>query len=75
MAGDHAVVVQAHQLDHVVDVVLVLDPPRRVARLAREDRVVVDAALLEQLRPDRLWEAAVEGVVAVQVAELPPARG
>jgi hypothetical protein len=35
--------------------------------------VVVDAPLLEQLGPDLLRKAEVEGVVAVQVADLAPA--
>ena len=52
VARDHAVVVQAQQLDHVVDVRLGLDPARGRAGLAGEDRVVVDAALLVELAPN-----------------------
>ena len=42
VARDDPVVVEAQQLDHVADVVLVLDPARPEARLAGEDRVVLD---------------------------------
>jgi hypothetical protein len=48
---------------------------RGEAGLAGEDRVVVDAPLLEQLGPDGLGEPEVEGVVTVQVAELALAEG
>ena len=73
MACDHALVVEAHQRDHVLDVGLALDPAGAEARLAREDRVVVDSPLLEQGAPDLLRKAEVSGVIAVQVADLPPA--
>ena len=52
VAGHDPVVVEPHQLDHVADVFLVLDPARPVAGLAGEDGVVVDPALIEQ-RPAR----------------------
>ena len=69
-AGDGAVVVEAQQRDHVGDVVLGLDLARGVARLAGEDRVVVDPAGLVELVPDRLREAEVQHAVAVQMADL-----
>ena len=70
VARDDPVVVEPQQLDHVEDVVLVLDPARREARLAGEDGVIVDPALLLQLVPDALREAEVRRVVAVQVPDL-----
>ncbi len=74
MAGDQAVVVEPQQLDHVADVVLGLDSARAVAWLAGEDRVVVDAVLLEETGPDLLGEGEVGGVVAVEVTDLAPAE-
>ena len=73
MACDHALVVEAQQRDYVLDVGLGLDPAGAEARPAREDRVVVDASLLEQGPPDLLGKAEVGDGVAVQVADLPPA--
>jgi len=72
VAGDRAVVVEPQQHDRVADVVVRLDPAGRVARLAGEDRVVVDPALLVELVPYGLRKAGMEDVVPVQVADLPP---
>src|SRR4051794_26546895 len=52
VAGGDAVVVEPQQRDHVADVGLVLDPPGSRSLLPREDRVVDDPAVLEQLAPD-----------------------
>jgi hypothetical protein len=71
VTGDHALVVEAHKLDHVEDVLLGLDPACAEARLARKDRVIFDPSLLEQSGPNVLWKAEVGDVVAVQVADLP----
>ena len=73
MACDHALVVEAHECDHVLDVGPGLDPASAEAWPAREDRVVVDLSLLEEGAPDLLGKAEVGGVVAVQVADLSPA--
>jgi hypothetical protein len=73
--GDDAVVVEPHQLDHVADVVFVLDPARRRPDRVGEDRMVDDPALGSQLGPHLLREAEVGGVVAVQVTELPAPDG
>jgi len=70
VARDRPVVVKPQQGDHVTDVVLGLDPARGVARLSREDRVVVDPALLVELVPHGPGKAGVQRVVAVEVAEL-----
>ena len=67
------IVIESQELDHVTDVRLVLDPPRRRALAAREDGMMDDPALLEELRPDLLREGEMGGVVAVQVADLAPA--
>ena len=73
MSLDQPVVVEPQQCDHVAHVLLVLDPPRRPSGLVGEHRMVADAALRVELVPDVLGEAEVGGVVAVQVADLPPA--
>ena len=65
-------VVEAHERDHLRDVLVGLDPAGAEARRSGEDRVVVDPPLLEQGVPDVLREAEVGRVVAVQVADLPP---
>jgi len=70
MAGDRAIVVEPQQLDHVADVVLGFDPAGGIARLAGEDRVVVDPTLFVELRPQVLREAGVEGMVAVKMPDL-----
>src|SRR3954447_16810359 len=70
-ARDRALVLLAEQRDHVVDVRVVLDPPRAGTAAVGEDRVVDDAAGREQLVEDVLGEAEVRGVIAVQVADLP----
>src|SRR6187402_1002939 len=59
VAGDDAVVVEPHQLDHVADVLIIVDPPCRHRVLSGEDRVVDDTALLAQGGPDLLAEAEV----------------
>ena len=69
-ALDDAVVVHPDHRDHVADVVVVLDPARGMAGLAREDRVVVDPALVVEALPHVLRERQVGGVVAVEVADL-----
>ena len=68
MARHHAVVVEPQQRDHVAHVGLDLDPARAVARLAGEDRVVVDPARRMKLGPDVLRKAEVRDVIAVQMA-------
>ena len=73
VAGDHTLVVEAHQRDHVADVGLALDPAGTEARPAGEDRVVVDPPLVEEGRPDLLGKAEVGDVIAVKVADLAPA--
>src|SRR5512132_1521409 len=70
VAGDDAVVVEPHQLDHVADVLIIVDPPCRHRVLSGEDRVVDDTALLAQGGPDLLAEAEVGGMVTVQMADL-----
>jgi hypothetical protein len=70
VALDHAVVVEPHECDDVLDVLVGLDAPRPEAGASLEHGVVVDAPLLEQLSPDRLREPEVRSVVAVQVADL-----
>ena len=70
VARDDPVVVEAEQLDHVEDVVLVLDPARREPGPAREDRMILDPALLLQLVPDALREGEMRRVAAVQVPDL-----
>jgi hypothetical protein len=47
VALDDALAVEADECDHVVDVVVGLDPPRSEAGAAWEHRMVVDASLLE----------------------------
>jgi hypothetical protein len=74
VAGDHTLVVEAHELDHVAGVVLGLDPTRAEARLGVKDRVVVDPSLLAEARPHVLGKAEVGGVIAVQVTDLPSSR-
>ncbi len=75
MGPDRAVVVQPDQLDHVAHVFVAVDSAGGVAGLAGEDRVIVDASLIEQLLPDLLGEAAMEDAIAVQVPERPEAQG
>jgi ubiquinone/menaquinone biosynthesis C-methylase UbiE len=70
VAGDDPVVVEPHQLDHIPDVLVGLDPARGRTRLVREDGMVDDAPLLLQGGADLLAEAEVGGVVAVKVADL-----
>src|SRR5262245_9291534 len=66
----HSVVVQPQERDHVADVVVAFDLPRADAGLAGEHRVVDDAALLVDLRPDLVREDEVRRAVAVQMTEL-----
>src|SRR5919198_5772306 len=73
LTGDHAVVVEPKQRNHVAYVCLGLDLARREALSAGEDRVIVDPALLLELRPDRFRKARMECMVAVQVTDLPAA--
>ena len=73
VACDHALVVEAHERDHILDVGLGHDPASAEARPAREHRVVVDSPLLEERAPDLLRKAEMSDVLAVQVADLPPA--
>jgi hypothetical protein len=68
--GDDALVVHAAQRDHILDVGLGLDPAGAEARPAREDRVVVDPAGLEEWMPGGFREAEVARAIAVQVADL-----
>jgi hypothetical protein len=58
------------QRDHILDVGLGLDPSGAEARPAREDRVVVDPAGLEEWMPGGFREAEVARAIAVQVADL-----
>src|SRR3979411_1300568 len=69
-----AVVVEAHQLDHVANVGLVLDPPCGRPHLAGKDRVIDDPPLVAQLGPHVLGEGEVRGMVAVQMTDLPAAK-
>src|SRR4029078_3290769 len=64
-------VVDSQEGDYVAYVVRALDSPGCESGLPREDRVVVDPALIVQLVPHGFGKAEVEDVVAVQVAELP----
>jgi hypothetical protein len=64
-----ALVVEADHRDDVVHVLVALDRARGEAGPAGEDRVIVDAALVEELVPDRLGEPTVEDAVAMEVAE------
>src|SRR3954464_9779088 len=70
VALDDALVVQAHQRDDLIRVAVGGDRSRTEARLAREDRVVVDPARVEELLPDVFREAEVRDARAVQVADL-----
>src|SRR3954452_9860036 len=81
---DDAVVVEPHQLDHVADGIVVIDPARRHRVLAGEDRgiddagllakrradVLADAAVLAKSRADVLAKAEVRRVITVQVTDL-----
>jgi hypothetical protein len=67
---DHAFVVDAHDRNDLVDVDLRLDSARAESCPAREDRVVIDPALVEQSRPDVCREAEMRGVVSVQMPDL-----
>src|SRR5438046_1946258 len=70
VTGDDAVVVEAHQRDHVTDVGFALDPARGRPLPVGEYGMVHQAPLVEQLRPELLREEEMRGVVAVQVADL-----
>jgi hypothetical protein len=70
VASHHAVVVETHHLDHVIDVGPVLDPARGRPLLLGEDRMMGDPALISEIAPDGLWTEEVGGVVAVQVTDL-----
>src|SRR5947207_2526208 len=65
----HALVVQAHQCDHVADVLLAVDRARRHLHRIRVDRVWADAARRPQLGADVAREAEVRDAVAMQVAD------
>src|SRR3954469_1944715 len=67
---DDAVVVEPHQLDHVADVIVVIDPARRHRVLAGEDRVIDDPPLLTERGADLLAEAEMGRMIAVQVTDL-----
>src|SRR5581483_7969527 len=71
---DDPVVVEPHQRDHVLDVRVGLDPPRRRPLPPREDRVVRDPAGREELVPELLREHEVRRAVAVQMTDLAPAE-
>src|SRR4051794_16546758 len=71
----HALVVQPHQRDHLGDVVVAVDPPRRHLRRVRVDRVRADTAGGAQLGADLPGEAEVRGAIAVQVADLAAGDG
>jgi hypothetical protein len=66
----HTVVVEPQELDHLADVGVVLDPPRRGSGAAREDGMVSHPARFPQRGADRRREPEVGGVVAVEVADL-----
>src|SRR5262249_8687826 len=70
VAGDDAVVVDPHQLNHLVDILLATDPTRCHRVLAGEDRMVDDHPALPEVRAEVLAEREVGGAVAVQVAHL-----
>jgi len=75
VAGDDALVVEAHQLDDRADVLLVRDAARRRADLARKDRVIDNSAFVFQARCDVLGESEMRCMVAVQVAYLASGDG
>ena len=52
--GDDAIVVEAHQLDHVADVLVRVDPASRHRVLAGENRMVDNPALLPKRAPTSL---------------------
>src|SRR4051794_16211490 len=70
VARHDAVVVEPDQLDHVADVVVIVDAARRHRVLPREDRVIDHTPLLSEGRADVLAKAEVRRVVAVQVPNL-----
>jgi hypothetical protein len=67
---DNALVIEPHECDHVLDIVVGLDLPSSQAGAAWEHGVVIDAPLLEQVSPDRLWEPEMRRAVAVSMADL-----
>src|SRR5207302_2967413 len=73
-ASRQAVVVEPQERDHVIDVLLVGDAAGSRPDLPREDRMLDDPALFEQLSPYVLREVEVRCVIAVQVADLAPAN-
>ena len=64
-----ALVVEPHEGDHVLDVLLCFDPSRCRALLAGKDRVLGDPSLFAQFQPQALRKAEVGGVVAVEMAD------
>src|SRR5262245_49177539 len=68
VTADDAVVVDPHQLDHLVDILLAADPTRGHRVLAGEDRVVDDHPALPEVRAQLLAEREVGGTVAVQMS-------
>ncbi len=72
-AGDHAIVVEPQQFDHLGHVVLGFNPAGCLPLLIREYGVKVDPPLLPQLDPDLVRKAGVENLIAVEVADLPVA--
>src|ERR1700689_420498 len=65
-----AIVIEAHQLDHIVHVSVALDPPRSRPAPVREHRVGADAALLFEGHPVALRKEVVSGVVAMEMTDL-----
>src|SRR3954467_5795569 len=69
LTGHRAVVVHAHQLDHLPHVVVGLHAARRNGRLTRERRVILDATFGAQLTAECGRQPEVCGVIAVEVAD------
>src|SRR5690606_2063222 len=67
-------IVDSHQLDHLIDIFRRIDAAGGRALLAGKDGVGSDAALLPERRPDGLGEAEVGGALTVQVTDLLPAH-
>jgi len=70
---DHPLVVEAHELDHVSDVGLCLDPARRGPQTPGKDGMVDDSPFGFEPRGDVARKAEVGGVIAMQVSDLTPA--
>jgi hypothetical protein len=74
VALDDALVVEAHQRDHISNVRVVRDSPRGRSAPVWEHGVGLDAPLVFELGPLLLCEEVVRGVVTVEVPDLPVAE-